>query len=301
MGKTDSSRGVPDTGSTNPSTAVRRAEGAPAVITRRDLRRAERAFTAETRHHPKAGPLRSLATVGAVLALMAGIAIPAYAATTGTAEPADASSYETATENAQTLEVSADVEGGELQVSQYSATTPEEIEEKKAAEAAAKRAKEAAAATATTAATPADTTAVAPVISGEFANPLPSGSYSLGTPSVHGFGACRSGGSCPHQGQDMLASSGTPIMAAIDGTVGTAGWSGGFGNLVTVEGTVDGSSVTIKNGHMSSIAVSAGQAVKKGDVIGYVGSTGFSDINHLHVEVWVGGSVYDPRSYLPIG
>ena len=299
---TDSSRGAPDTDSTNPSTALARAEGAPAVITRRDLRRAERAFTAETHRHPKAGPLRSLATVGAVLALMAGVAIPAYAATTGAAESTDASSYESATENAQTLAVADDVKVGELQVSKYGATTPEEIEEKKAAEAAAKRAKEAAAAAAAAPATTRQvTTETAPVISEGFANPLASGSYSLGTPSVHGFGACRPGGSCPHQGQDMLAPSGTPIMAAIDGVVGTAGWSGGFGNLVTIDGTVGGSSVTIKNGHMSSIAASPGQTVKKGDVIGYVGSTGFSDINHLHVEVWVDGIVSDPRSYLPIG
>lgn len=265
-----------------------------APITRRELRRAERAFTVGARGASAFRPVRSLATVGAVLALLAGVAIPAYAATTSGGEAsASPSTHDLAEQNAQSLTAGDDVKIDGPDVSAYSATTPEEIQEKKQKEAAAERA-----AAATSAASPRAASSAPVVVSDGFANPLPVGSYSLGKFWVHGFGNYVRGHM--HMGQDMLAPAGTEIRAAIDGTIGTAGWSGGFGNLVTIAGSVDGSSVTIKNGHMSSVAVSPGQTVKKGDVIGYVGSTGSSDVNHLHVEVWLNGSAYDPQQYLPI-
>lgn len=306
MTHTDSPAGTPEAPGTAPTSTT-------ATITRRELRRAEREFAAGARNAQKNGkkahqpthPLRSLATVGAVVALLAGVAIPAYAATTSSVdETAAPSAHQLASQNAQSLSVGDDVKAADLEVAKYSATTPKEIEEEKAEEAAAKRAEEAeeaAAAAASSGYAPANISSEEPVVSGGFANPLGSSSYSLGTPGVHGFGVYRPNSGTIHMGQDMMASQGTPIVAAIDGTVESAGWSGGYGNLVSLSGTVDGSQTTIKNGHMSAVAVSAGQSVEKGDVIGYVGSTGFSDIDHLHVEVWINGTAYDPRSYLPIG
>ncbi|WP_105566022.1 M23 family metallopeptidase [Microbacterium halophytorum] len=307
MTHTDSTARTPEAADTAPKSS------GTAPITRRELRRAEREFAAGARRadkadkkaHPHARPVRSLATVGAVVALLAGVAIPAYAVTTTSVdETASPSAHQLAEENAQSLSVGDDVKAADLEVAKYSATTPKEIEKEKAKEAAAKRAKEAEAAAAAASSSgykPANISAEEPVVSGGFANPLGSSSYSLGTPGVHGFGVYRPNSGTIHMGQDMMAPSGTPIVAAIDGTVDSAGWSGGYGNLVQLSGTVDGSQTTIKNGHMSAVAVSAGQAVQKGDVIGYVGSTGFSDVNHLHVEVWINGTAYDPRSYLPIG
>ena len=77
-----------------------------------------------------------------------------------------------------------------------------------------------------------------------------------------------------HYGVDIAASIGTPIYAVTSGTVVTSGYSGAYGNLVTFVGNVNGSSVEVRNAHMSSIAVGAGQTVSAGQVISYVGDTG---------------------------
>jgi len=101
-----------------------------------------------------------------------------------------------------------------------------------------------------------------------------------------------------HAGEDIGAPSGTPILAADSGTVIQAGPNGGYGNCVMI--SHGGGRVTLY-GHMSSIAVSYGQAVTQGQVIGYVGSTGMSTGPHLHFEVRVNGATTDPKQYFNFG
>ena len=96
-----------------------------------------------------------------------------------------------------------------------------------------------------------------------------------------------------HAGTDFAAPGGTPIYAAASGYVQVAGWSsGGYGNYVIIyHGKMsDGNQYSTLYGHMRSVATSAGKYVQQGEVIGYVGSTGNSTGNHLHLEVWKGGS-----------
>jgi murein DD-endopeptidase MepM/ murein hydrolase activator NlpD len=102
-----------------------------------------------------------------------------------------------------------------------------------------------------------------------------------------------------HTGTDFAAPCGTPITAAADGTVVSAGWGGGFGNLVVVaHGDVGGSSLSTAYAHQSRLAVSAGQQVSRGQVIGFVGTTGTSTGCHLHLETRVAGTPVDPMRYL---
>ena len=109
-----------------------------------------------------------------------------------------------------------------------------------------------------------------------------------------------------HAGTDFAAPAGTPIYAAASGYVQVAGWSsGGYGNYVVIyHGKMtDGNAYSTLYGHMRSVATSAGKYVNQGDLIGYVGSTGNSTGNHLHLEVWKGGSkanAVNPRGYIPI-
>lgn len=97
-----------------------------------------------------------------------------------------------------------------------------------------------------------------------------------------------------HAGTDIGAVTGTPILAADSGTVTIATSGGGYGNYVVIS---HGEGRTTLYAHMSAIGVSAGQNVTKGDVIGYVGSTGLSTGPHLHFEVRVNGVTTDPMSY----
>ena len=109
-----------------------------------------------------------------------------------------------------------------------------------------------------------------------------------------------------HAGTDFAAPGGTPIYAAASGYVQVAGWSsGGYGNYVIIyHGKMsDGNQYSTLYGHMRSVATSAGKYVKQGEIIGYVGSTGNSTGNHLHLEVWKGGSkanAVNPRGYIPM-
>jgi murein DD-endopeptidase MepM/ murein hydrolase activator NlpD len=98
-----------------------------------------------------------------------------------------------------------------------------------------------------------------------------------------------------HEGIDIGASSGTPIVAAAAGTVIHAGWLGGYGNLVVID---HGGGVATAYGHQSSIAAGYGATVAQGQLIGYVGSTGHSTGPHLHFEVRVNGVPQDPLGYL---
>ncbi|WP_379923005.1 M23 family metallopeptidase [Erythrobacter sp. R86502] len=96
-----------------------------------------------------------------------------------------------------------------------------------------------------------------------------------------------------HAGMDFKARHGTPIVAASDGRVTSAGRSGGCGIAVRLE---HGGALSTRYCHMSQMAVRAGQQVRRGQVIGYVGSTGLSTGPHLHYEMYRGGRAINPAS-----
>jgi murein DD-endopeptidase MepM/ murein hydrolase activator NlpD len=97
-----------------------------------------------------------------------------------------------------------------------------------------------------------------------------------------------------HAGMDFTAPIGTDIFATGNGTVVSAGWKQGYGNCVEIN---HGYGYLTLYGHMSSIKVRVGQKVKRGDVIGLVGSTGKSTGPHLHYEVHLRGQIMNPQNY----
>ncbi len=99
-----------------------------------------------------------------------------------------------------------------------------------------------------------------------------------------------------HTGLDIGGRSGEPIYAAKGGTVLSAGWRGGYGNTVVID---HGGGFSTLYAHQSRMAVGAGQTVQIGEVIGYVGSTGWSTGPHLHYELRLNGKPIDPLPYLP--
>ncbi|MDP4605430.1 MAG: M23 family metallopeptidase, partial [Erythrobacter sp.] len=96
-----------------------------------------------------------------------------------------------------------------------------------------------------------------------------------------------------HAGMDFKASYGTAIVAVSDGRVSAAGRAGGCGIAVRLE---HGGGLSTRYCHMSRMAVNVGQQVRRGQVIGYVGSTGLSTGPHLHYEMYRGGRVINPAS-----
>ena len=98
-----------------------------------------------------------------------------------------------------------------------------------------------------------------------------------------------------HEGIDIAAPTGTPIVAAAGGVVIYSGWMSGYGNLVVVD---HGGGVATAYAHMSSIAAGNGQQVGQGQLLGYVGCTGHCYGSHLHFEVRVNGQAVDPLRYL---
>jgi len=94
-----------------------------------------------------------------------------------------------------------------------------------------------------------------------------------------------------HMAIDYAASQGTPIRAVADGKVRTAGWKSGYGNFISIrhDGTY-----TTNYGHLSKIKVKNGQSVTQGQIIGLVGSTGFSTGPHLHYEMSKNGTLINP-------
>ena len=98
-----------------------------------------------------------------------------------------------------------------------------------------------------------------------------------------------------HEGIDIAIGAGNPIIASASGVVTHAGWIGGYGNMVIVQ---HAGGLATGYAHQSQIAVSNGQLVGQGQVIGFVGCTGHCFGDHLHFEVYVNGSPQDPMGYL---
>lgn len=120
----------------------------------------------------------------------------------------------------------------------------------------------------------------------------------LGISLSSGFGVRSDpfrGGAAMHSGVDIPGPIGTPVYATADGVVGRAGWVGGYGNLVELE---HGKGIQTRYGHLSSIVAPAGSRVKRGQLIGMMGSTGRSTGSHLHYEVRLDGRAVNPTPFL---
>ena len=124
------------------------------------------------------------------------------------------------------------------------------------------------------------------VADGELCWPLPGHTYI----SCH-FGEVDAFGNAGHRGTDIPAPEGTPILAAHSGTVLVSGWNDSYGNQVLLD---NGAGLSTRYAHMTQTAVTAGEAVTAGQIIGYVGSTGDSTGNHLHFEVMQNGVRMNP-------
>ena len=98
-----------------------------------------------------------------------------------------------------------------------------------------------------------------------------------------------------HAGVDLAGRYGDLIYAASDGVVSNAGWSGAYGNMIELG---HGKGIVTRYGHLSRINVHPGESVKKGEVIGRMGSTGRSTGTHLHYEVRIDGRAVNPVPYL---
>lgn len=98
-----------------------------------------------------------------------------------------------------------------------------------------------------------------------------------------------------HPGLDISAPLGTKVQAPADGTVVFVGVKGGYGNAITVD---HGRGIMTHYGHLDAFNVRVGQAVRRGSIIGFVGSTGRSTAPHLHYEVWLNGSNQNPLQYI---
>lgn len=119
------------------------------------------------------------------------------------------------------------------------------------------------------------------------------GNYQISSPfgwRIHPVNGKRS----LHTGTDIVAPSGNKITAAGAGVVIMTGWNDAYGNMTIID---HGKGLSTLYGHQSSLAVTEGQSVIAGQVIGYVGSTGWSTGAHLHFEVREGGNPTDPLRY----
>jgi len=119
-------------------------------------------------------------------------------------------------------------------------------------------------------------------------------------PTPGGTVICEFGCYGGHQGMDIGNPGGSPVLAAGPGVVieTCVGWCGGWGNHVKID---HGSGVATLYGHMYGLAVGVGQSVNAGDYLGEVGDTGEATTTHVHFEVYVGGTRYNPREFLAVG
>jgi murein DD-endopeptidase MepM/ murein hydrolase activator NlpD len=99
-----------------------------------------------------------------------------------------------------------------------------------------------------------------------------------------------------HPGMDIDGERGDLVVAPANGTVVKAGWTGGYGNMIEVD---HGNGLTTRYGHLSKVEVTVGDTIYRGQLIGYVGSTGRSTGPHLHYELRLGGKPVNPRHFLP--
>jgi len=103
------------------------------------------------------------------------------------------------------------------------------------------------------------------------------------------------GGARMHKGIDIPGPVGTPIYATADGIVSRAGWASGYGNLVEIS---HGNGMETRYGHMSKLVVAPNSRVRRGQIIGLMGSTGRSTGSHLHYEVRVAGNAINPIPFV---
>ncbi len=99
-----------------------------------------------------------------------------------------------------------------------------------------------------------------------------------------------------HAGMDIDGERGDIVAAPANGTIITAGWEGGYGNLIEID---HGNGLTTRYGHLSKIGVQVGDTIQRGQLIGLIGSTGRSTGPHLHYEVRVNDKPINPRRFLP--
>ena len=103
------------------------------------------------------------------------------------------------------------------------------------------------------------------------------------------------GGRRQHKGIDLASPIGSPIYATADGVVSRADWFSSYGLYISLD---HGASLETRYGHLSRLNVAEGQTVRKGDLIGYVGTTGRSTGPHLHYEVRISGTAVNPVPYM---
>ncbi len=224
--------------------------------------------------------------LGAVGALVTGVALSAFASPAPVAN-ATATLQQIAADDAQSLIIASEVTAPTIERGTYTATTQEEIDKKKAEEAAARRARLASSSRSYVGNIDLSVTAAG---SGEVRYPLPRGSYYVSR-TVGGA----------HQGADMIAPARTPIFAATSGVVRVSSESHyAYGVAVVIDGVVGGKRISTTYAHMihGSRQVSVGQHVQAGQLIGLVGTTGRSSANHLHFEVRINGALAEPIAWL---
>lgn len=232
--------------------------------------------------------MRTVAIFAAVTALVATVALPAFAGAKSDDKSQATTLQQMAVDDAQSLVVASEATAAPMERGDYAATTPDEIAKKKAEEAAAKRAAEQAS-VASSGGGGAGTQLVAPG-SGEVRYPLPAGSYRLERTL-----------SATHQGADLSGPAGTPIFAAASGVVRISTESHySYGVTVIIDSVVGGQRVSTLYAHMiyGSRQVQAGQTVTAGQMIGQRGSTGRSTGPHLHFEVRVNNILVEPMGWL---
>ncbi len=98
-----------------------------------------------------------------------------------------------------------------------------------------------------------------------------------------------------HQGIDIRGPLGTPVYATADGVISRAGWASGYGNLVEIN---HGNGMETRYGHLSRLIAQPNERVRRGQLIGLMGSTGRSTGSHLHYEVRIAGNAVNPLPYL---
>jgi murein DD-endopeptidase MepM/ murein hydrolase activator NlpD len=153
---------------------------------------------------------------------------------------------------------------------------------------------------------------IVPTVEPPPAAPSESSSFGLASPvsgpvtSGYGWRATPAGtidfggsGGYMHTGLDYGSACGTPVRAPASGEVWTSGWGGAAGNMVVIShGVVSGSALATNYFHLTRSAVSVGQRVSQGEIIGYVGTTGNSTGCHLHFETILNGSLVNPMGLL---